>query len=80
MSLRTGETVSKLNRAVLVVAASFLSAVLSIVPASSQTHPLKTRNVVLIVSDGLRWQEIFSGADRSLMDSDHGGIWADPRD
>ncbi len=71
---------SKLNRAVLVVAACFLSAVLSIVPASSQTHPLKTRNVVLIVSDGLRWQEIFSGADRSLMDSDHGGIWADPKE
>ena len=59
MNLRIGETVIKLNRAVLVVAACFLSAVLSIVPASSQTHPLKTRNVVLIVSDGLRWQEIF---------------------
>ena len=42
--------------------------------------PLKTRNVVLIVSDGLRWQEIFSGADPSLMDSEHGGIWADPKE
>jgi hypothetical protein len=36
---------------------------------------LKTRNVVLIVSDGLRWQEIFTGADPTLLDSDHGGIW-----
>jgi len=43
-------------------------------PASAR----KTQTVVLIVSDGLRWQEIFTGADRSLMDSDHGGIWADP--
>ena len=37
---------------------------------------LKTRNVVLIVSDGLRWQEIFTGADPTLMDGEHGGIWA----
>lgn len=28
---------------------------------------LKTRNVVLITSDGLRWQEVFGGADRELM-------------
>jgi hypothetical protein len=26
----------------------------------------KTQNVVLIVSDGLRWQEVFSGADPAL--------------
>jgi hypothetical protein len=38
----------------------------------------KTRNVVLIVTDGLRGQEVFTGADRSLMNSEHGGIWADP--
>ncbi|HVO61613.1 MAG TPA: hypothetical protein VMT53_11795 [Terriglobales bacterium] len=39
---------------------------------------LKTRNVVLIVSDGLRWQEIFTGADPELMNEKHGGIWASP--
>ena len=39
---------------------------------------LKTRNVVLIVSDGLRWQEVFTGADPGLLDEKHGGIWADP--
>jgi hypothetical protein len=37
--------------------------------------PLKTRNVVLIVSDGLRWQEIFSGAEAELMNEKNGGIW-----
>jgi hypothetical protein len=37
--------------------------------------PLKTRNIVLIVSDGLRWQEIFTGADPTLLDEAHGGIW-----
>ena len=37
--------------------------------------PLKTRNVVLIVSDGLRWQEIFTGADPMLLNEKNGGIW-----
>ena len=36
---------------------------------------LKTRNVVLIVSDGLRWQEMFTGADASLLNEKNGGIW-----
>ncbi len=34
----------------------------------------KTRNVVLVVSDGLRWQEVFRGADPSLLDSKRGGV------
>jgi hypothetical protein len=45
-------------------------------PAHSQ--PLaapRTRNVVLIVSDGLRWQEIFTGADPLLLNEENGGIW-----
>ena len=44
-------------------------------PAPAQNAPLKTRNVVLIVSDGLRWQEIFTGADPTLLNEKHGGIW-----
>ncbi len=39
---------------------------------------LKTRNVVLIVLDGVRPEEIFTGAEAALMDAEHGGIWADP--
>ena len=35
----------------------------------------KTRNVVLIVSDGLRWQEMFTGADPTLLNEKNGGIW-----
>ncbi len=35
----------------------------------------KTRNVVLIVSDGLRWQEVFQGADPLLLDPKNGGNW-----
>jgi hypothetical protein len=37
--------------------------------------PLKTKNVFLIVADGFRWQEVFTGADSSLLNSEHGGIW-----
>ena len=40
----------------------------------------KTRNVVLIVSDGLRWQEIFTGADPALMNEKNGGIWDKEQD
>src|ERR1041385_3476599 len=28
---------------------------------------LKTRNVFLITTDGLRWQEVFSGAEEALL-------------
>ena len=35
----------------------------------------KTQNVVLIVSDGLRWQEIFTGADPTLLNEKAGGSW-----
>jgi hypothetical protein len=34
-----------------------------------------TQNVVLIVSDGLRWQEIFTGADPALLNDKEGGSW-----
>jgi hypothetical protein len=35
----------------------------------------KTETVVLIVSDGLRWQEIFTGADPALLNEKEGGSW-----
>jgi hypothetical protein len=71
--------VKTLKRAVLIVGAFFLIVTFTAPPASAQTPAhLRTRNVVLIVSDGLRWQEIFNGADPTLMDSEHGGIWGGP--
>jgi hypothetical protein len=33
---------------------------------------LKTQNVFLIISDGLRWQEVFTGAEEGLMNKDNG--------
>jgi hypothetical protein len=42
---------------------------------SAQAHARQTENVVLIVSDGLRWQEVFSGADAALINETDGGSW-----
>jgi Type I phosphodiesterase / nucleotide pyrophosphatase len=56
--------------ALLLVLAALTPAVAGAAGAS-----LRTRNVVLIVSDGLRWQEIFSGADPQLLNEKNGGIW-----
>jgi hypothetical protein len=44
------------------------------IPASGR----KTQAVVLVVADGLRWQEVFQGADPLLLDAEHGGIWGKP--
>ena len=73
---------NKLIRSVLLAGSCFFLTVFWSALACAQlpAHPLKTRNVVLIVSDGLRWQEIFTGADPTLMNGERGGIWADPKD
>jgi hypothetical protein len=34
----------------------------------------KTRNVVLVTTDGLRWQEVFRGAEESLLNKSPGGV------
>lgn len=38
--------------------------------ACTRPAPLRTRNVVLVVTDGLRWQDVFGGADSSIMFGD----------
>src|SRR6267143_75879 len=60
----------------LVLALNAFQPVARAQPASAP----KTRNVVLIVSDGLRWQEIFTGADPALMNEKNGGIWDKEQD
>ena len=35
---------------------------------------LKTQNVFLIISDGLRWQEVFCGAEEALINKENGGV------
>jgi len=42
--------------------------------AGSSAAELKTRNVFLITTDGLRWQEVFTGAEESLLNKTNGGV------
>ena len=42
--------------------------------AQAPPAQLKTQNILLITFDGLRWQELFGGADRRLFDREHGGV------
>lgn len=49
---------------------------LSLLPGAPQAAPVpKTKTIVLIVSDGLRWQEIFTGADPLLLNEKNCGNW-----
>jgi len=64
-----------LNSRFWFLASVSISFVFAVPSAQAQ---LKTRNVVLIVSDGLRWQEVFTGADPDLLNEKHGGIWETP--
>lgn len=43
---------------------------------SSQTSAaaLRTENVILITADGLRWQEVFRGAEKALMNKQYGSV------
>jgi hypothetical protein len=47
----------------------FLTAIISATAAE-----LKTRNVLLVTIDGLRWQEVFRGADEAYFDLENGGV------
>src|SRR5437762_14194066 len=41
-----------------------------------QAATLKTQNVFLIITDGFRWQEVFTGAEEQLMTKETGGVKA----
>ncbi|MBI1213777.1 MAG: AP protein [Alphaproteobacteria bacterium] len=54
-------------------AAIFLTC--SLLPvAQAQQDSIRTRNVVIITDDGLRWEEVFRGADSKLIDKQAGGV------
>jgi hypothetical protein len=60
--------------ALLVTSAAAPSTPAAPTPASRR---LETRNVVLVVTDGVRWQEVFSGADSSLLFGDPARVGGD---
>ena len=42
--------------------------------ADERADKRRTENVLLITIDGLRWQELFGGADESLLNKEFGGV------
>ena len=55
-------------------APALAAAVLLLAPAPSLDAQQRSENVVLIVTDGLRWQELFRGAERRLISRSPGGV------
>ncbi len=39
---------------------------------AQQRH--KTQNIIYVMTDGLRWQEVFTGADERIMNMEHGKV------
>jgi Type I phosphodiesterase / nucleotide pyrophosphatase len=56
------------------IAALFLGALLEPSPAADASSAHKTENVILVTIDGLRWQEVFTGAEETLMTKETGGL------
>lgn len=52
----------------------FLGLAAAASPVSAQATADTGRSVVLIVTDGLRWQELFGGADAALNNKEFGGV------
>jgi Type I phosphodiesterase / nucleotide pyrophosphatase len=52
-----------------------LAAAVLLALTAASAFAAKTEHVVLIVSDGLRWQEIFTGAEEDLLNENAGGSW-----
>ena len=44
---------------------------LGALPAAAE-RPRQTRNVLLVMTDGLRWQEVFNGAEAALISKENG--------
>lgn len=54
--------------------ASFLLLAFLFAATLAGAADLKTQNIVLITTDGLRWQEVFAGAEKALINKQHGGV------
>ena len=42
--------------------------------ATAQEKKFKTENIIFVMTDGLRWQEVFQGAEESLLPEAKSGI------
>jgi len=67
-----------LSRKSLISAAFLLAAaaptLASPVTKTTAAQKQKTERVIVLMLDGLRWQEVFSGADSTLMNKENGSV------
>jgi hypothetical protein len=57
------------------VTAQTIALLVSLSTGLAANSELQTQNLILVTADGLRWQEIFNGADRTLLDPEkHAGL------
>src|SRR5262245_3814703 len=56
------------------VAAALAAALLAMAASALAAVPRTTQNVLWIMTDGLRWQEVFSGAEEVLMTKENGDV------
>jgi hypothetical protein len=59
------------------LASSVIAIALCLLPsflARGAAPERRTENVILFMTDGLRWQEVFTGAEESLMTKENGGV------
>jgi hypothetical protein len=64
--------VRSLARSILLCALALLQ--VAALPAAAPREAHKTRNIIYVMADGLRWQEVFSGAELSLISKENGGV------
>src|SRR5690348_7318185 len=57
----------------------YIALLAAIASYAAAQQPRKTENVILVMTDGLRWQEVFRGADAALMDDKNHEIAAGRR-
>jgi hypothetical protein len=55
-------------------AVAFVLALALFVPKAHAAAPRATHNVLWIMTDGLRWQEVFAGAEETLMSKENGDV------
>jgi len=55
-------------------AVTFIFLVAAAAVAGQGPGERKTRNIIFVMTDGLRWEEVFNGAEASLMDKKNGKV------
>jgi Type I phosphodiesterase / nucleotide pyrophosphatase len=54
--------------------AALAATLIALSGARAEKPQTKTENVLFVMTDGLRWQEVFSGAEESLLNKARGGV------